>query len=132
MNPPACFHRALAVLVGALCLPFNAPAHPAADEMAAAATKFLGALTPEQKAKATYDFKSDARHQWHFIPTEMVTFGRKGVPFLDLDEQQRALGLALLKSGLSEQGYDKAKNIMSLEAVLKAIEKPGGKVDRNP
>src|ERR1043165_6618152 len=132
MNQPACSRRALAVLVGALCLPFAVPAHPAADEMAAAAKKFLGALTPEQKARATYDFKGEARQQWHFVPTEMVSFGRKGVPFLDLNEAQRALGLALLRTGMSEQGYGKVTNIMSLEAVLKVIEKPGGKAERNP
>lgn len=108
-------------------------AHPASDEMAAAANKFIASLNADQKAKALYaDVKAEARQQWHFIPTEMVTFGRKGVSFLDLSEDQRKLGLALLKSGMSETGYGKATNIMSLEAVLKVIEKPGGKVDRNP
>ncbi|HEY6170299.1 MAG TPA: DUF3500 domain-containing protein [Verrucomicrobiae bacterium] len=132
MNLHARSRHSAVILFAVLALPLGALAHPAADEMAAAATKFLAALNAEQKAKATYEFKSEARQQWHFIPTEMVTFGRKGVPFLDLNEQQRALGLALLKTGLSEQGYGKATNIMSLEAVLRAIEKPGGKVDRNP
>ena len=33
---------------------------------------------------------------------------------------------------MSEQGYGKVTNIMSLEAVLKVIEKPGGKAERNP
>ncbi len=108
-------------------------AHPAADEMAAAAQKFAATLTAEQKAKGLYpDVKAEARKQWHFIPSEMVKFGRKGVPFLDLNEDQRKLALALLRTGLSDAGYTKATNIMSLEAVLKSIEKPGGKVDRNP
>jgi len=110
---------------------FSAYGHPAADEMAAAANKFLNSLTTEQKARATYDLKSDARFQWHFIPTEMVTFGRKGVPLMDLSPEQRTLGLALLRTGLSDAGYAKATNIMSLEAVLKQIEK-AGRVDRNP
>src|ERR1051325_9599202 len=122
MNLHARSRHSAVILFAVLALPLGALAHPAADEMAAAATKFLAALNAEQKAKATYEFKSEARQQWHFIPTEMVTFGRKGVPFLDLNEQQRALGLALLKTGLSEQGYGKATNIMSLEAVLRAIE----------
>jgi enamine deaminase RidA (YjgF/YER057c/UK114 family) len=109
----------------------NAPAHPAAEQMAAAARQFLDSLTPAQRAKATYELKSDARFEWHFIPTEMVTFGRKGVPFTELKEEQRRLGLALLRTGLSEAGYTKATNIMSLEAVLKEIER-NARVDRNP
>ena len=101
--------------------------------MAAAAQKFAATLNADQKAKALYpDLKAEARQQWHFIPSEMVKFGRKGVPFLDLKEDQRKLALALLRTGLSDGGYAKATNIMSLEAVLKEIEKPGGKVDRNP
>lgn len=100
--------------------------------MAEAANAFLVALTPGQKAKAVCEFKNEAREQWHFVPTESMPSGRKGVPFQELDESQRALGLALLRTGLSEQGYQKASDIMSLEAVLKVIEKPGGKTDRNP
>lgn len=96
-----------------------------------AANKFLNSLTADQKAKATYDFKSDARKQWHFIPTEMVTFGRKGVPFTELKQEQRDLGLALLKTSLSDPGYKKATTIMSLESILHEIEK-NGKTERNP
>lgn len=106
-------------------------AHPAADEMTSAANKFLDSLTPAQKAKASYELKSDARFEWHFIPTEMVTFGRKGVPFTELKAEQRELGLALLRTGLSDAGYAKATNIMSLEAVLKEFER-NSRVDRNP
>jgi hypothetical protein len=100
--------------------------------MAAAANQFLGALNAGQKAKAAYSsVKDEARYQWHFIPTEMVEFGRKGVSFLDLNADQRALGLALLRSGMSDAGYAKATNIMSLEAVLKQIE-TAARVNRNP
>jgi hypothetical protein len=107
-------------------------AHPAAEEMTAAAQRFLGSLSAEQKSKALYgSVKDEARYQWHFIPTEMVEFGRKGVSFLDLNAEQRALGLALLRTGMSDAGYAKATNIMSLEAVLKQIE-TAARVDRNP
>jgi hypothetical protein len=121
-----------ALLCLALFSVARAPAHPAADEMAAAANKFLATLKPEQKAKAVYpDVKAEARKQWHFIPTEMVTFGRKGLPFTEMTEDQRQLALALLRTSTSPGGFTKATNIMSLEAVLKQIEKPG-RVDRNP
>jgi len=44
-------------------------ADPAAATMATAATKFLAALTPEQKQKAQFAFDSDERKHWHFNPT---------------------------------------------------------------
>jgi hypothetical protein len=119
----------LALIAG--LAPQRATAHPAAGEMAAAANKFLAALAPGQKAKATYELKSEARQQWHFIPTEMVTFGRKGVPFKDLSAEQRGLALALLRTSLSPEGYAKATNIISLESVLRELEKTS-RVDRNP
>ncbi|MFA6544711.1 MAG: DUF3500 domain-containing protein [Limisphaerales bacterium] len=107
-------------------------AHPAADAMTAAAKEFLGALKPEQKARAHYaDLKDNARQAWHFIPTEMVTFGRKGLPMTEMTEPQRKLALALLHSGMSDHGYQKATSIMSLEGVLRELEK-NGRVERNP
>jgi len=100
--------------------------------MTAAAKAFLGTLKPEQMAKAHYaDIKADARQAWHFIPTEMVSFGRKGLPMTEMSEPQRKLALALLKSAMSEPGYAKATGIMGLEGVLRQLEK-AGKVDRNP
>ncbi len=105
-------------------------ATPASD-LTSAATRFLESLNAAQKSKAAYEFKSEARQQWHFIPTEMVTFGRKGVPFTELSEAQRELAMALLRTSLSDPGYAKATGIMSLEGVLKVIEK-NSRVDRNP
>jgi len=98
-----------------------ARAHSPAQEMAQAATNFLGALTPEQRAKAVYDFKDDERFDWHFIPKP-----RKGIPFKDLNAAQTGLAQALLKSALSQQGYQKASTIISLEKVLFAVEKQSG------
>src|SRR5205814_7886244 len=50
-----------------------------AQEMADSANNFLAALTSEQKAKATYEFKDDERFDWHFIPKP-----RKGLPFKEM------------------------------------------------
>lgn len=131
MNNRPFLRRAVLLAAGLACS-LSLHAHPAADAMTAAANKFLAALKPEQKAKAHYaDLKSEARQAWHFIPTEMVSFGRKGLPFTQMSDDQRKLALALLQSALSEPGYAKATGIMSLEAVLKEFEK-NSKVDRNP
>jgi hypothetical protein len=126
------FLRSAALLATSFAFTLSLHAHPAADAMTDAAKKFLGALKPEQKAKAHYaDLKSDARQAWHFIPTEMVSFGRKGLPMTEMTEDQRKLAFALLQSAMSEHGYAKATGIISLEAVLKQFEK-NSKVDRNP
>ena len=126
------FLRRAALLAVGFTFSISLHAHPAADAMTEAAKKLLATLKAEQKAKAHYpDLKAEARHAWHFIPTEMVSFGRKGLPFTEMSDDQRKLALALLRSALSEPGYSKATSIMSLEAVLKEFEK-NSKVDRNP
>src|SRR5438093_1656516 len=110
--------RSLCLLL--LCsatLAFPAAAQSPAREMADAAQNFLAALTPEQKAKAVYEFKDDERFDWHFIPKP-----RKGLPFKEMTPPQRLLGHALLSSGLSQRGYAKATSIMSLEQILYEIE----------
>jgi hypothetical protein len=91
-----------------------------AAAMSGAATKFLGALTPEQRQKAVFAFDSEERLRWHFIPNEM--FPRKGVTFKEMSEPQRALAHELLKTGLSARGHMTATSIMELEKVLRAIE----------
>ena len=96
-------------------------AHPAAEEMAAAANNFLAALNPEQHAKAVYEMKDEERFDWHFIPK-----ARKGLPIKEMTPSQRNLAHALLSTGLSQSGYVKATTIMSLEQVLYDMEKQAG------
>ena len=77
-----------------LALATSAFAHDANVEMAKAANALLATLTPEQKAKATFPFESDAKGErvnWHFIPRE-----RKGLPIKEMTEPQVALARALL------------------------------------
>ena len=99
----------------------------AESEMAAAARNFLAALPDEQKATATFEFKSDERENWHFIPKE-----RKGVTLGSLKPAQKHLAFALLQSGLSSRGFAKAATIMSLEQILQELEGPGRRFPRDP
>jgi hypothetical protein len=101
-------------------------AETAAKEMAAAATNLWKSLTPEQQKKATFEFKSDERKDWHFIPRV-----RHGLPIKEMDGAQRALANGLLSSGLSQRGFVKAVTIMSLEQILLEMEKGSGPV-RDP
>ncbi|MBI3696103.1 MAG: DUF3500 domain-containing protein [Acidobacteria bacterium] len=86
--------------------------------MTRAANHFLASLSAEQKAKATFEWSSDERLNWHFIPRE-----RKGLPLKEMDSAQRALAQALLAAGLSQRGFMKASTITSLENILKEMEK---------
>ena len=116
---------AVGLLCGFVCLPTRA--NPAAEEMAAAANKFLASLDAGQKAKATFEFKGDERSNWHFIPKT-----RKGLTLKEMTEEQRTLAKALLGTGLSQQGYDKATNIMCLEPVLHDLEGAARTFPRDP
>ena len=104
-------------------------AQRATATMASAATSFLNALTPEQRQQATFPMEGEERVRFNFIPTE--TFPRKGLLLKDMTEPQRKLAHALLRSGLSQRGYDTYTAIIALENVLRDIEK-GGKFERNP
>ena len=113
LRHPAWIVATLLSLAGLL----PARAHVAAEEMAAAAGKFLDALSPELRAKASFDWKADERLNWHFIPKD-----RKGLTLKEMSPDQRKLAHALLLTGLSAHGYGKATNIMSLEPVLFEME----------
>src|SRR5260370_20455415 len=94
--------------------------------METAAKNFLNSLTPEQRAKAAYKFGDDQRFDWHFTPKP-----RKGLPLKEMTSYQSKLAHGLLAAGLSQRGYIKAVTIMSLEDVLKTMEKDNGE-KRNP
>ena len=101
--------------------------HVAVDEMASAAKRFLASLDAGQRAKVVFEFKSDERENWHYIPKE-----RLGLTIKQMTESQRGLAHALLRSALSDQGYTKATNIMSLEPVLHELEGAGRRFPRDP
>jgi len=90
--------------------------------MATAAEKFLTSLTPEQRQQATFAFDSPERLRWHFVPQ----FERNGLQIKAMTEPQRKLAHELLRTGLSDRGYDTYTKIMQLENILKAQEKGGG------
>src|ERR1051326_2612915 len=90
------------------------------------ANRFLAALDDNQRSKAAFPFETDERMNWHFIPKE-----RKGLPLREMSAYQKHLASALLAAGLSQMGYIKAVTIMSLEDVLRTMEKDNGE-RRNP
>ena len=90
---------------------------------------WLSLLAGEQRDLACFPFESDERLNWHFVPRE-----RSGLPLKDMDLKQRQAAYRLMQTGLSHQGYLKVTTIMSLESVLRELEKdrPGNEDRRDP
>ena len=93
---------------------------PPAAAMADAASRFLAALTPQQRQGATFPFDAAERQRWNFIPTE--AFPRNGLLLKDMTAEQRTLAHALLRTGLSQRGYSTYTAIIQLEDVLRLID----------
>ncbi|WP_346433329.1 DUF3500 domain-containing protein [Paraglaciecola aquimarina] len=77
------------------------------------AQSFIDSLSKHQRTQALFEFLDEQRYDWKFIPT-----AREGLPLKQLNEQQKKLALTILQSSLSQQGYQKATNIIGLEQVL--------------
>ncbi len=91
--------------------------------MAEASSRFLDSLSPEQKAKATFDYLDGERVFWYYPP-----MNRHGLALRDMEPGQRELAYAVMASGLTADSYQKAKLIIEHEAVLGALEKEQGAV----
>lgn len=92
------------------------------EVMTEEATKFLAALTPEQRTKATFAYDDPKRVDWHFIPKEGDK-EREGLKVREMTDEQRKAAHALLKVVLSEAGYGKVTKIMELESLLAELQK---------
>ena len=95
-------------------------AQRASAGMTTAASRFLASLTDEQRKQATFSFEADERLRWNFIPDE--TFPRNGLPLKAMTEPQRKAAHDLLRSGLSDRGYQTYTAIIQLENILRVIE----------
>src|SRR5258708_8610271 len=123
---------ALAIALGGVAY-FAEEQKSTGARMTDAAQKFLDALAPEQKAKATFAFDDKERTNWIYVPVQDKEKrpGRKGLRLEEMNEDEKKAVLELLRSGTSESGFSQAVSIMSLESVLHDLEKNGAMV-RNP
>jgi hypothetical protein len=81
--------------------------------IAGAAELFLGSLGDAQHTKATYAFEDPERLRWHW--TTPRNFPRNGLPLREMEAGQRDLAMALLRTSVSDYGYQKALDIISLQ-----------------
>lgn len=93
-----------------------------------AADAWLQSLAPEQVARARRDFSDPRRRDWHFIPK----FDRKGLMCREMTPAQEALAFTLLRTAVSQAGYDKARGIMELDEILRIQEAEKARNIRDP
>jgi hypothetical protein len=93
--------------------------HTIAEQAASRARDFLAGLTPEQQALAARPLDDPQRTDWHYVPKGQ----RKGLALGAMAEAQQAAAFALMRTVLSAAGYSRARTIMSLEEILRAVEK---------
>ncbi|MGA9773587.1 MAG: DUF3500 domain-containing protein [Blastocatellia bacterium] len=111
-----------------------------AAAMAAAATAFLQSLSAEQMATALFPFQDAQRRDWNYRPRvgdelrskEKDEFRQqflaslprpKGIALKDMNPSQRRLAENLLSVGLSGHGLKKARGIISLEPIVKELDR---------
>lgn len=91
-------------------------------DMTRNAEEFVSTLSEQQRTKTVLAYDDPKRLDWHFIPKN----DRKGLQIKDMTPEQRKAAHGLLKSALSQVGYDKAVVIMELEKILRELEKARG------
>jgi hypothetical protein len=125
----------LVILVGASlagAAVFSKEVEPASARMSAAAETWISSLDDKQKAKALLAFDDRERTNWHYVPYQAnKTPLRKGLRLEDMSAEQKAAALRLVEAGTSPSGFTKVTTIMSLESILREVEKNGVNV-RNP
>ena len=98
--------------------------------MVQTAKNLLASLSADQKAKLLLSFNDEMRTHWHFVPDsnyeQTYKHGRHGLTYKAMQPHQRRLADAFLSAGLSDAGFIKATTIMSLEDVLRIMEKDDG------
>ncbi|GAB5519091.1 MAG: DUF3500 domain-containing protein [Rhodothermales bacterium] len=85
--------------------------------MDAAALAFLATLGEAAQAQVAFPFEDVERFNWHYVPR-----ARKGLPLKAMTLEQRRAAHALMRTVLTDVGYQKATHIMQLEAVLAEME----------
>lgn len=109
-------------------LPEVEPQTLAVPAMEQQAIEILKSLDAEQAEIARFGFADSERVKWHFsiVP-------RRGLDLRKMTEPQKEMTFALLRTTLSEKGYQKARDIMQLERVLQELEElPYENDRRNP
>lgn len=97
-------------------------------QMTQAANAFIKILNGEQKAEVMHPLADTLRYNWHFIPRE-----RLGLNLKRMNDAQRKAAMHMVEVVLSDKGYQKIKDIIDLENVLRVLEsRPPNDTRRDP
>lgn len=87
-----------------------------------AAQDFMATLNPVQKTVANLALADSSRFKWSNLPLEQVS--RMGIQFKDLADSQRVIIHSLLRTVLSQQGYQKVAFIIQYDqGILERLSK---------
>ncbi|WP_373515376.1 DUF3500 domain-containing protein [Persicitalea sp.] len=97
-------------------------------QMTRAVSTFLNTLNAEQKAEVVHPMADTLRYNWHFIPRERLGFNLKR-----MSEPQRQAAMNMVEVVMTDKGYQKIKDIIDLENVLRVLEnRPPNDTRRDP
>lgn len=100
----------------------SSPDLPAvASEMAEAAARLVATFSQAQRARALFSEDHYERLYWNYAPMKY-----RGLPLLEMDADQTELTFALVATGMSADGADRARRVTQLESVLGQIETDAG------
>ncbi|MGO4881613.1 MAG: DUF3500 domain-containing protein [Bryobacteraceae bacterium] len=113
-----------ALWASALILSSLSAAQTATSRIVSAANAFLKTLDAQQKRTVLFAFDdAEQRKRWSNFPTGFVPRG--GVSLKDMNAAQRSAAMALVSSALSPRGFEKVRQIMEGDEILKANEGNG-------
>jgi hypothetical protein len=93
-------------------------AQTVASKTVSAANAFLATLDRKQRQSVLFAFDDDQqRARWSNLPVTMVR--RAGLSMGELSAAQRTAALALVSSALSPRGFEKVRQIMEADQLLK-------------
>jgi len=106
-----------------------ARAQTATARIVSAANSFLSTLDDKQKQSVLFAYDDEQqRKRWSNFPISIVP--RAGLSMGELNPVQRAAVMALVASALSQRGFEKVRQIMDGDEVLKTTD--GGQGGRGP
>ena len=98
------------------------------QQMTQAATAFIKTLNGEQKTEVMHPLADTLRYDWHFVPRE-----RQGLNLKRMNDAQRKAAMHMVEVVLTDKGYQKIKDIIDLENVLRVLEsRPPNDTRRDP
>ena len=94
----------------------------AAREIRAAVSAWLEGLDADRRSRATFPFDSGERFAWQYTPGP-----RAGLAIRDMDAEQRAAAVSIVRASLSPRGAAEVEAIIALETVLGELERASGR-----